>query len=151
MTLQEQIKEELKNAMKAREKTRITVLKSLISAFTNELVTQRKKPSEPLNNEDALKVISRAVKQRRDSIEQFGKGNREDLVEKEKEELDILSVYLPKMMNKEEIEKIAKAKKEELEIEDKSKMGILMGALMKDLKGKAEGGDVKEVVEGLFE
>ena len=150
MTLQQQIKEQLKESMKARDKTKTMVLKGLLSAFTNELVAQKKKPSEDLPDEDALNVIKRAIKQRKDSIEQFRKGGREDLVEVEEKELEILSDYSPEMMSKEEIEKIAIAKKEEMGIDDKSKMGMLMGALMKDLKNKADGGDVKEVVENLF-
>jgi len=148
--LQQQIKEEMRESMKAREETKTMVLKGLLSAFTNELVAQRKKPSEELPDADALNVIKKAVKQRKDSIEQFEKGGREDLVSKEKAELEILNAYLPEMINKEEIEKIARAKKEELGIDDKAKMGMLIGALMKDLKDKADGGDVKEVVEGLF-
>ncbi len=149
--LQQQIKEELKESMKAHDEVRTLVLKSLLSAFTNELVAQRKKPSEELGDEDVLGVIKRAVKQRKDSIEQFTKGGREDLAKSEQAELKILNKYLPETMSKEEIEKIAQAKKEELGIEDKSKMGMLIGALMKDLKDKADGGDVKVVVEGLFE
>jgi len=148
--LQQQIKDELKEAMKARDSVRTIVLKGLLSAFTNELVAQKKKPSEDLPDNDALNVIRRAVKQRKDSIEQFRKGGREDLAENEEKESEVLNGYLPAMMSKEEIEAIAKAKKEEMGIEDKTKMGMLMGALMKELGGKADGGDVKEVVEGLF-
>ncbi|OGD67445.1 hypothetical protein A2442_02980 [Candidatus Campbellbacteria bacterium RIFOXYC2_FULL_35_25] len=149
--LQQQIREQLTESMKARNEVRTLVLKSLLSAFTNELVAQRKKPSEALSDGDVLNVIKKAVKQRKDSVEQFSKGGREDLVQKEQAELEILSAYVPETMNKEEILKIAQAKKDQLGIEDKSKMGILMGALMKELGGKADGGDVKEVVDGLFE
>ena len=90
------------------------------------------------------------VKQRKDSIEQFKKGGREDLVREEEAQLKILETYLPEMMSREEIEKITKAKKEELGIVDKSKQGQLMSALMKELKGKADGIIVKEVVDSLF-
>ncbi|MBU4480224.1 GatB/YqeY domain-containing protein [Patescibacteria group bacterium] len=148
--IQQQIKEQLKESMKARDGVRTLVLKGLLSAFTNELVAQKRKPSEELGDEDALNVIKRAVKQRKDSIEQFKKGGREDLASSEQAELEILNAYLPATMSKEEITKIAQAKKEELGIEDKAKIGILIGALMKDLKDKADGGDVKEVVEKLF-
>ncbi len=148
--IQQQIKEQLKESMKAHDETKTRTLKGLLSSFTNELVAQRKKPSEDLPDEDALNVIKRAVKQRKDSIEQFKKGGREDLVANEEAELNVLNSYLPETMSKEEIEKIAKTKKEEMGIEDKSKMGMLMGALMKELKDKADGGDVKEIVENLF-
>ncbi len=148
--LQQQIKEQLKKSMKAHNTIKTTVLKSLLSGFTNELVAQKRKPSEEISDDDAMVVIKRAVKQRKDSIEQFRNGNREDLVEAEEQELAILEEYLPEMMSKEEILKIAEAKKQEMAIEDKSKIGMLMGALMKELGGKADGGDVKEVVDSLF-
>ena len=148
--LVQDIRDEMIAAMKGREEVKLRVLRTLIAAFTNELVAQKKKPDEVLDDEGALAVIKRAVKQRLDSIEQFSKGGRNDLVEVEKEELEVLSGYLPEMMGKEEILKVAQAKKQELGIEDKAKMGILMGAVMKELKGKADGGDVKEVVDGLF-
>ena len=150
MSLQNQIKDQLKESMKARDEVRTLVLKGLVSAFTNELVAQRRKPQEELGDEDCLNVIKRAVKQRKDSIEQFEKGGRQDLTDSEKAELAVLQDYLPEMMDKEEIKLLALAKKEELGVEDKSKMGMLIGALMKDLKDKADGGDVKEVVESLF-
>ncbi|MEK7182514.1 MAG: GatB/YqeY domain-containing protein [Patescibacteria group bacterium] len=148
--LHNQIKEEIKVAIKAREELRLSVLRGMLASFTNELVATKRKPSEILLDEDALAVVKRLVKQRKDSIEQFRAGKREDLASKEEAELKILEKYLPETMSKEEIEKIVLAKKEEMGVVDKSKMGILMGAVMKDLKGKADGGDVKEVVEGIF-
>lgn len=151
MSLQNQIREQLKEAMKAKDRVKVLVFKGILSAFTNELIAQKKKPSEEISDTDALNVIKRAVKQRKDSIEQFEKGGRADLAESEKKELAVLGDYLPETMNKEEILKIAQAKKEEMGIDDKAKVGMLMGSLMKELKDKADGGDVKEVVESLFE
>ena len=151
MSLHEQIKNEIKEAMKAKETVRLEVLRGIIAAFTNELVSKKRKPDEILEDDEGLQVIGRLAKQRKDSIEQFKKGNREDLVQIEEAELKILETYLPEMMSKKEIEKIAKQKKEELGIDDGAKKGMLMGALMKELKGKADGGDVKEVVDSLFE
>lgn len=145
-----QIRDELKDAMRAKDSMRITVLRGLLAAFTNELVATKRKPTEELSDEEIVTVIRKAVKQRKDSIEQFTAGGRQDLAEKEEAELALLEVYLPQMMSKEDIASLAKAKKEELGITDKSKMGILMGALMKDLNGKADGSDVKEAVEKLF-
>ena len=150
MTIQNQIKEQLKESMKARNEVRTLVLKGLLAGFTNELVAQRKKPSEELPDADALNVIKKMVKQRKDSIEQFRKGNREDLAQNEEKELAILSGYLPATMSKEEILKIAITKKDEMGLTDKSKMGMLMGAIIKELKDKVDSGDVKEVVEKLF-
>jgi hypothetical protein len=148
--LHTQIKEKIKEAMKAKSEVELSVLRGLSSAFTNELVANKKMPSDMLTDDEVLSVIKKQAKQRKDSIEQFKAGGREELAESEEKELEILSAYLPEEMPKEEVEKIAIAKKEELGVEDKSKMGILMGAIMKETKGKADGSVVKEVVEGLF-
>src|SRR3989338_7350954 len=88
--------------------------------------------------------------QSKDSIEQFTKGGREDLVESEKAELTILETYLPAQMSREEVMKIAQAKMTELGITDVSKKGMFMWALMKELKGKADGDVVKSVVDQLL-
>ncbi len=148
--LHEQIKNSIKEAMLAKNAVLLETLRSMVAAFTNELVSKNKKPNEMLTDEEVLTVITRLSKQRKDSIEQFKKGNREDLVKVEEAQLAILETYLPKLMEKSEIEKIAKNKKEELDITDATKKGLLMQMLMKDLKGKADGGMVKEVVDALF-
>jgi uncharacterized protein YqeY len=145
-----QIKEKVKEAMLAKDQTRLLVLRNMLSAFTNELVTKKRKPNEELVDDDAIAVIRRLTKQRKDSIEQFTKGGRMDLVESEQAELKILETFLPQMLSKEEIKKVAEAKKAELGITDKAKMGMLMSGVMKELKGKADGNDVKIVVEELF-
>lgn len=148
--LQEEIKSGIKEAMMAKDAVRLETLRAMSAAFMNELVSKGRKPQEVLTDEEALAVITRLSKQRKDSIEQFRKGNREDLVKVEEAQLAILEKYLPKMMDKSEVEKIAKAKKEELGISDATKKGMLMSALMKDLKGKADGTVVKEAVDALF-
>ena len=148
--LHEQIKNGIKESMMAKDALRLKAFRAMSAALTNELVNKNKKPQEILEDEEVLIVISRLAKQRKDSIDQFKKGGREDLVKEEEDELLILETYLPKLMEKSEVEKIAKAKKEELGISDISKKGMLMSALMKDLKGKADGGIVKEVVDALL-
>lgn len=148
--LHEQIKSGIKEAMMAKDQVRLKTLRSMVSAFTNELVAKSRKPDEMLNDEEVLAVIARLAKQRKDSIEQFKKGNRDDLVQEESAELAILEKYLPEMMSKDDVEKIARAKKDELGITDATKKGMLMAALMKDLKGKADGSVVKEAVDALF-
>ncbi len=136
--------------MKAKETVLLNVLRGILAAFTNELTATGKTPRDTIDDDTALTVIKRLAKQRKDSIEQFEKGDRQDLADKEREELTHLEKFLPEMMSREDIQKVAEAKKAELNIEDKAKMGMLMGAVMKELKGKADGGDVKEVVEDLF-
>lgn len=150
MPLHTQIKEQVKEAMKAREETRLSVLRGLLAGFTNELVATKRPPTEELKDEEALAVIRRQVKQRKDSIEQFTKGGRADLADAEKAELSILETYLPKMMSREDVMKIAQAKKAELGVTDKSGAGKFMGALMKEFAGKADGDTVKSVVDELL-
>lgn len=151
MSIQETIREELKDAMKAKDDVRLRTIRNMLTSFTNEAVATGGKPQDALDDEKALTVISRLAKQRKDSIEQYTKGGRDDLAEEEKKELVILEKYLPAMMSQDDIRPFAEKKKTEMGIDDKSKAGQLMGAIMKDLKGKASGDDVKAVVDSLFE
>lgn len=150
MSLHEDIKASLKDAMKSRDQVRLRTIRSVITALSNEAVAKGGTPQTVLSDDDAHAVIKRLAKQRRESIEQFEAANRPELAEPEKEELVVLESYLPTMMSQEEIEPIAKAKLEELGITDKSRMGQAIGAVMSELGGKADGGDVKEVVERLL-
>ena len=150
MSLHEQIKSNIKESMKSGDKVRLEVMRGLITAFMNELVATGRTPQDMLTDDQALAVIARTAKQRKDSIDQFTKGGRMDLVAEDSLQLTILEEYLPKMMERSEVEAIAKAKQSELSITDPSKKGMLMSAIMKDLKGKADGVVVKEVVDALF-
>lgn len=150
MTLQQDIKAELKEAMMAKDTVRLTVIRGLMTSFMNELVATGRTPQAELTDDEVLGLIRRAVKQRKDAAEQFTTAGRPELAESEQAELVVLEKYLPQMMSKDEIKTLAEAKKAELGITDKAKAGMLTGALMKDLKGKADGGDVKDVVEALF-
>ncbi len=149
--LSAKIREELTEAMRAKDSLKMNTLRGLLTGFTNELVAKGIKPQEEISDEDALAVIKRAVKQRKDSIEQFRRGNREELAQKEEAELKILETYMPEQMSREQIEEVAKQVKEKTSITDKSKMGQLVGAVMKELKGQADGSVVKEVVESLLQ
>jgi uncharacterized protein YqeY len=148
--IQENIKSQIKEAMLARDTVRLEVLRGMSAAFTNELVAKGRKPQEILSDEEALAVITRLSKQRKDSIEQYQKGGREDLVAEEKAQLAVIETFLPELMGRDEVEKIARAKQAELGITDPAKKGMLMAGVMKDLKGKADGVLVKEVVDSLF-
>jgi len=150
MSLHETIKSSLKDALKAKEEVRLRTIRSMLTAFMNEAVANGKTPQDMLTDDEVLAVIKRLAKQRKESIVQYEANNRPELAEPEKAELEVLESYLPQMMNQEEIRPIAEAKKAELGVEDKTKMGILVGAIMKELAGKADGGDVKAVVESLF-
>lgn len=149
-SLQTTISEQIKQAMFAKDQVRLDTLRGVKSAFTNELVSKGRKPTEELSDEESIQVIQRLAKQRKDSIEQFTQGGRPELAAEEQAQLEVLAAFLPQMMSKEEISSIAITKKAELGIDDKSKAGMLMSTIMKELKGKADGTLVKEVVDSLF-
>jgi uncharacterized protein len=145
--LHQQIEAELKSAMKSGEKEKTGILRFLISAIKNFQIDNKLKGEEYLKDEDVVAVIRRQVKQRKDSIAEYEKGGRQDLVEKEKAELDVLENYLPAEVSAEKIREVVKNKMQELGVADKSGFGKLMGAAMADLKGQADGDAVKKVVE----
>ena len=149
MSLQTQIKDGIKDAMKAKDTVRLGVLRGLSSAFTNELVATNRTPTDGLTDEQVIAVITREAKRRKDSIDQFTANNRADLAADEQAELAILQTFLPTLMTQDEIRPLAQAKIAEMGA-DKTKAGMITGALMKDLKGKADGADVKSVVESLL-
>jgi len=151
MTTHESVKAELKEAMKAKEAVRLRVVRQLLTAFMNELVATSRTPQDTLKDDEVLAVIKRAAKQRKESITQYEAADRAELAAPEKEELAILETYLPQMMTPEQIKPVVEAKKAELGIEDRSKMGLLVGAVMKELAGQADGSDVKCVVEETFQ
>lgn len=145
------IREKLKDAMRSKNQVALDTYRGVLSAFTNELVALGKTPQDEMSDEEAQKVITRLIKQRRDSIDQFEKGGRNDLAESEKSQLALLAEFLPPQMSKDDVKKIAEAKKAELGINDKTKIGVLTGAVMKALNGQADGAIVKKIVESLFE
>ncbi len=150
MTIHQSIKAGIPDAMRAKDAVRLQTLRSLSSAMTNEVVAKKRKPDEFLTDEEALTVIKRAANQRKDSIHQFDAAGRDDLSAPEKLELAIIEEMLPELMSREEIEAIVKVKMEETGVSSKAEAGKFTGALMQELKGKAEGSLVKEVVDSLL-
>ena len=148
--IQPQIKSDMVTAMKAKDPIKVDTLRGLMSAFTNELVASKRKPDEQLPDADAVAVIKREVKKRKEASEAFRTGGRTESADKEDKERTILEAYLPPSMSQDEIRIVAEAKKAELGITDKKEAGKLMGMVIKELQGKADGGDVKAVVESLF-
>lgn len=149
MSIHQTIKAHTKESMIAKTEVRTMVLRGVSAAFQADLISRKSNEPE-VTDEEAIAVIKKLVKQRKDSIDQFTKGGRPELAETEKAELAVLETYLPATMPKEEIQKVAEAKKAELGITDKAKMGMLIGAVSKELKGAANGEDIKSVVESLF-
>jgi len=140
----ETIQQDLTQAMKSKEEKKVSTLRFLIAALKNEQIATKK---EHLDDEEVRKIIQRQVKQHADSIAQYRAGNRIELALKEEKEMIILKSYFPSMMSEEEVKKVVEAKKTALGITDTSGMGRLMGEVMKELKGKADGSVVKKVVE----
>ena len=136
--------------MRAKDAVKLQTLRSLITMMTNEVVAKKRKPDEFLTDEEALAVLKRAANQRKDSIEQFTNGGRFDLAEPEKLELAIILTYLPALMNHEAIEAVVKAKMAEMGVSTKAEAGKLTGTLMKELRGQADGSDVKAVIDALL-
>lgn len=150
MTLHEQIKNNIKTSMKDGDKVCLEVMRGLLTAFTNELVATNRTPQDILTDEEAVRVITRVSKQHKDSIEQFTKGGRTDLVNIEQDQLTIIEEFLPKLMDRSEIENLVKVKYDELKVKDSTKKGMFMSSLMKELKDKADGSMVKEAVDKIF-
>jgi uncharacterized protein YqeY len=147
---QADLKEMMKDAMRAKDAVKLGVVRGLMSAMTNEAVSKGYGPDGQLNEDEVLTVVMRAAKQRKDSISQFEAGGRPELAEGEKAELAVLETMLPAQMSRDEIAAAAAAKAAETGVTDKTKANMLMGALMKDLKGRADGTIVKEVVDAMF-
>ena len=145
-----ELQEAIKTAMKARETVKLNVLRGISTMVTNDLVAKGRGPDGEITADEMLAIIVRASKQRKDSIEQFEAGGRPELAVGEKEELAIIQTLLPTQMSQDEIEAAAKAKAAGLGVVDKTGANKLMGVLMKDLKGRADGNDVKAVVYNLF-
>ena len=147
-------------AMKAKEPVKLSVMRGLLAACTNELVAKGRGPDGALTEDEVMSFVLIASKQRKDSIEQFEAGGRPELAESEKAELAVLMAMLPTQMSREEVEQAVKAKAAEMSIDPvkssddhgagKTGANQLMGAVMKDLKGKADGTLVKEVVDSMF-
>lgn len=149
MTIHETIKASIPDAMRAKDEVRLRTVRSLVTMMTNDVVAKKRKPDEFLTDEEALAVLKRAANQRKDSIEQFTKAGRLELAEPEQAELDIISFYLPTLMSRDEIKKIIEEKIAEQGPIDKASAGKFIGMVMKDLAGRADGPDVKAVIDEL--
>ena len=147
MSLEERIENEFKAALKGRDKIKVSTLRMLKADIINTKLDQNKKT---LKDEEIVKIIQRQIKQHKDSIEQFEKGKRQDLAEKEKKELDILLSYMPEQMSEEELKKIINDTIKELEAKSKSDMGKVMKSVMERVKGKADGKKVSQIVSSIL-
>lgn len=146
------IKEQVKEALRAKDTIRLDTLRGLNALIQNEMLTGNTK-DEYLSDDKVLALVKKSVKQRKDSIAQFQKGGREDLASKEQAELAILESYMPTMMSREEIKIIVSTRLNKMKSEgtfDPKAGGKLTGMMMKELAGKADGSDVKAVLDELL-
>ena len=138
MTLQQRVDSDLKEAMRAKDATKLGVLRMLKSALKYAAIAKSGAESE-LSDAEAIQVIRKQAKQRQDSIESFEKGGRTELADKEKEELALLNTYLPQAMSSEELQKIVRETIAELGATSKAQMGAVMKALQAKTAGRADG------------
>jgi uncharacterized protein YqeY len=146
MTLQERLSADLRQAQKGRDRVRMSVLRLVVAGIKNAQIAK----GNPLDDSGVIEVISREAKQHRESIDEFTKGNRQDLVERNEEELSILMEYLPAQMSREEIETVARQVMDQVGARGTADKGKVMGQLMPQLKGKADGKEVNDVVTELL-
>lgn len=146
MSLKERLKADMKEAMKAKDKVRLSTIRMINSLIKNAEIEKRGE----LTDEEIIQLLMKYAKQRKESIEMYEKGGRQDLVEKEKAELAIVESYLPEQMSEEEIREIVKKAIEEVGAESVKDMGKVMKIVMPKVKGKADGSLVNKIVKELL-
>lgn len=149
MTIKEQLTADLKTAMKSADPTTVGVLRLVLSALNNKAIDKKGRTgSEELSEEEMMQVVMTEAKKRKESIEVFIKGNRADLADKEKGELEVLQKYLPKQLDREEVEKIVEKQIETLrQAQGDISFGNIMKAVMAELRGKADSAMVSNLVK----
>ncbi|NIM46815.1 MAG: GatB/YqeY domain-containing protein [Candidatus Aenigmarchaeota archaeon] len=143
MTLKEKLDLDLREALINHNKMTCSVLRLIKGAIKNTEIEKKKE----LNDDEIISVLEKQAKQRKDSIEAYQKGNRQDLVEQETKELEIIKKYLPEKIGEDEIRKVVKKAISSVGAESLADMGKVMGQVMSELKGKAEGQTVNQIVK----
>ena len=143
MSLLETIRKDMIEASKKGDVDSTNILKLAISSIKNEEIAKGSK----LSDEEVLKVLRKEESKIKDSIAEFTKMDRKDLIERESKQLKVISSYLPKLISREEIEKVVSKIVADTHAEGLKSMGAVMGIVMKELQGKADGSTVKEVVQ----
>ncbi|MCM3566567.1 GatB/YqeY domain-containing protein [Neobacillus mesonae] len=144
MSLLERLNNDMKQAMKNKEKDKLSVIRMIKASLQNEAI---KLGTKELSEDQELTVLSRELKQRKDSLHEFDKAGRDDLVEKLRNEISIVELYMPKQLSEEEVAEIVKQTIEEVGAKSKADMGKVMSAVMPKVKGKADGSLVNNFVQ----
>lgn len=147
MSLKDRISEDIKAAMKAKDKLRLETVRSIKKVLLEEESTARGKGRDTLTEEEELAVLTRLSKQRKDAIAQYNDANREDLADKEAAELAIIEEYLPAQLSDEEVEAVIDELIAKTGASSTKDMGKVMGPAMKELKGRADGAKVQSMVK----
>ncbi len=147
MSLKDRIGEDIKTAMKAKDKIRLETVRGIKKAILEKEVALRPKGQDSLTEEQEIELLAQQAKQRRDSIEQFTNAGRNDLADKEKQELAILESYLPEQLSDEELDSIVSQIIADTGATSAKDLGKVMGAAMKQLKGKADGKKIQALVK----
>ncbi|MRG86636.1 GatB/YqeY domain-containing protein [Salinibacillus xinjiangensis] len=143
MTLLDRLNHDMKEAMRSKDKQALGVIRMVKASIQNEAIKLGK---DQLTEDEELSVLSRELKQRNDSLQEFENAGRDDLVEKTKDELNVLQKYMPEQLSDEELTELVVDTIKAVGAESKSDMGKVMGALMPKVKGKADGGKVNQLV-----
>ena len=143
MSLKETLNNDIKTAMKAKDKETLAVLRMIKTAFQAAEIDKK----EELNAEEELTILAREAKQRRESLAEFVKAGRDELVAKTEAEIEIVERYLPKQLSVEEVKEVIATVAEKIGATTQKEFGKLMGAVMQELKGKADGNVIKEQVK----
>jgi len=146
MSLVETLTGDMKQAMKDKDKLKLSVIRMVKSSIKNEEINQGKELSE----DQVLALLNRELKQRRDSLQEFEKAGRDDLAEQSRAEMEVLLAYLPKQLEESEIRQIVQETIEQVGAASKKDLGKVMGALMPKVRGKADGSLVNRIVQELL-
>ncbi len=146
MSLKQQLQQELKDALRAKDKPRLSTIRLLLAAIKNAEIDAR----HPLEETETLVIVERQIKQRRDAAAEFSKGGRNERAEEELAEMAILQAYLPPQLSKEEITRLANDTIREVGAQGPADLGKVMKLLMPQVRGKAEGKLVNQVVRDLL-
>lgn len=144
MSLLERLNQDMKQAMRNKDKQKLSVIRMVKASLQNESI---KLGNDELSEEQELTVLTRELKQRKDSLHEFKEAGRDDLVENLNNEINVLQVYMPEQLSNEELETIVLQTIEEVNATSKQEMGKVMGALMPKVKGKADGTEVNKLVQ----
>lgn len=147
MNIPEKLNEDMKIAMKEKDQLKLSVIRMVKSSLK---YAEIEKKDHALEDADILQVLQKEAKKRREASEEFKKGNRTELAQKELDELKIIEEYLPTQLSKEDIEEEVKKILSEIPEADRANMGKVMGKIMPAFKGRADGGLVNAVVKGLL-